>query len=295
MTGEQRCVTRELLPQPWAALKTSIPNATLTFHVHRFDGALGNASTNASSAPLGHPATVDAVHGAPGTVPASQGAGLDRPTDVGGLAEGTSPPAVQPAADSEGALRAPAVSQWALVAGPVLSAFVALAAIPILAWLLYHRLRREEVFGHPRRAAIVEVVRQRPGLSEREVAAALEMPHSLVDYHARHLANHGALRIRRVAGGKYLFPAGEERAKDHLAPLIRRGRTRCVLEAICEEPGMTLSALAARVGMSVSSAHWHVGRLQAEGLVASVREGREVRLRLSDGGKAAAMMLLAKP
>lgn len=88
-----------------------------------------------------------------------------------------------------------------------------------------------------------------------------------------------------LPGFRRYFPAGSvsPRALRALAEL-EGGSARPALEAIRRHPGLTLTELARRLGVSPAAAHKTVARLSKAGLVGKHRDGRRVRLLAIDRG-----------
>lgn len=283
----QPCVSTRMLPIPLGAARSVVPSADVSFHVERLGLYLlvggDGADSPRSAAGLG--AQDASADGAAGL------AGIDFP--AGGV---TLPGSDAGFGAAASALQGNEASGDSGMIDGLVAALPALFRIAVAlppAWYLYHRLERGEILRNPKRASILAQVQAQPGISQQELARALGMQHTLVDYHTRHLVNHGIVTQRRIGGNKCFFP-GTVRGNtaDVLRNLLQRGRTRDVLEDVAANPRTTLSALAGRVGMTVSSAHWHIARLQGFGLIASAREGRMVRLSVPPEQLAAACDVL---
>lgn len=69
-----------------------------------------------------------------------------------------------------------------------------------------HRLSLEEAIRHPRRAAILTAVAENPGIQFRELAAALGVSKTPIDYHTHRLIRSGLLRDEKRGQDRHFYP-----------------------------------------------------------------------------------------
>jgi DNA-binding transcriptional ArsR family regulator len=189
----------------------------------------------------------------------------------------TLPPAASPASGPAPPLPA---AQPQTASGAVLAALppgaglpLALAALALLAPILalYRRILPSRALGHPVREAMVRHIRDHPGEHESQLARALGLRHSHVQYHLRVLEDSRIVETRRFGGLKCLFETGRLSEAEKGSAMAERGRGPEVLAAVHDEPGIAQRALARRLGMSESSVKWHLDRLAASGIVRTER------------------------
>lgn len=139
-------------------------------------------------------------------------------------------------------------------------------------WLfapLYTRLPPSRVLDHPTRAAMMERVRERPGLTMGELQRDLGLANGALAYHVRRLVRAGLLRIATDGQARRLHPSGTGRVLS-VAPLQER------LLALLDERGPTSASEAAlALDASRQALHYHIRRLEARGLIDARKEGRE--------------------
>lgn len=145
---------------------------------------------------------------------------------------------------------------------------------------LYARLAPERVLDHGGRERVYAYVKQDPGVSTHELSQRVQFGWSTLSYHLRVLEKTG--KVVSVRDGRYkrffdresgLYANGRKLA---LAAL-RNATTRRVAQAIRIGPGTTQKQLSSDFGLTPSSIHWHVQRLQEAQLLERRRDGHWVR------------------
>lgn len=144
---------------------------------------------------------------------------------------------------------------------------------------LFSRLHRGELLDHPARAKLVQIVESQPGIHFHDLAMKAELANGTAVHHLRKLSDSGHLSVRRSGRYTCYFPGG--RVDPHAAaaaPLLKSDGAKQILEAVRNKPGMSNLELAQATGLQPSTVNYHVQRLSAAGLVAALRDGRNVRL-----------------
>ena len=180
--------------------------------------------------------------------------------DDGGALAGARPDAPARAAPAD----APARS-YATVAAAGALALALRLALP-----LYSRLARDRVLLHPRRARLLELLADRPGLHAREIARATGIPRAAVAHHLAVLRAHGLATTRRACGVLGWFVAGPSAGREERLALAQP-RRRAVAEAVAASPA-TQEELATRAGVTRRLAAYHLEALRREGLVEATEE-----------------------
>ncbi|HWH07839.1 MAG TPA: winged helix-turn-helix transcriptional regulator, partial [Candidatus Thermoplasmatota archaeon] len=192
--------------------------------------------------------------------------------EVAGFALAAPAPAPQPAA-----LTPAAVGAGAAAAG--LLALLVLAAAK--GWLaaLYSRLTRRQVLDAPARAAILELVRQEPGIHASALLERLGKAHGVGEYHLAVLEREGFLTSVRTAGFRRCFVTGAmTHAEMRAVAALRDGQAEKLYRIIEATPGIHLTDLAARAGLTLPYVSRQVKALAEAGLVDKVQTGRAVAL-----------------
>lgn len=144
---------------------------------------------------------------------------------------------------------------------------------------LFSRLHRGELLDHPARAKLVQIVESQPGIHFHDLAMKAELANGTAVHHLRKLSDSGHISVRRSGRYTCYFPGG--RVDPHAAaaaPLLKSEGAKQILEAVRNKPGMSNLELAQATGLQPSTVNYHVQRLSAAGLVAALRDGRNVRL-----------------
>lgn len=144
---------------------------------------------------------------------------------------------------------------------------------------LFSRLHRGELLDHPARAKLVQIVESQPGIHFHDLALKAELANGTAVHHLRKLSDSGHLSVRRSGRYTCYFPGG--RVDPHAAaaaPLLKSDGAKQILEAVRNKPGMSNLELAQATGLQPSTVNYHVQRLSQAGLVAALRDGRNVRL-----------------
>lgn len=144
---------------------------------------------------------------------------------------------------------------------------------------LYTRIRRPEALDHPVRQAMVDLVREEPGIHRQEIVRRLDLGKGAARHHLKKLVELGLLSRHDSQGYACYFPAGAiDRRVMAAAPALRSGSARRILEAIVGEPGLSNGEVAARTGLSPSTVSHHLARLQEADLVRAGGDGRALAL-----------------
>lgn len=154
---------------------------------------------------------------------------------------------------------------------------IVVVAVRIL-WALFSTLKPQTLLGHPRRAEILELVRNQPGLETSAVARTLGLGWTKADYHIRRLQQAGHVTRWRVDGRTALFPTrqGFARSEEKIALLHRTAFAR-IHSLLQRRPRLDQESVAAALGFTRQRAGQVLRRLEAAGLVRSSREPRRRR------------------
>lgn len=151
------------------------------------------------------------------------------------------------------------------------------------------RLDRDRVMNHPVRRDILDHLKKRPGATVQELADTAGVSNSRTAYHLSVLKREECVSERMVDGRRHFFL--------HAAPAVEPDRLRKralgradrapgrVLTFLRQSPGATVSHVARSLGFSPGHAHYHLTRLEKEGLLDRVRRGRRVRHYLTSEGQ----------
>ncbi len=173
-----------------------------------------------------------------------------------------------------------------------------------LALYIVFLAKRDDLLELDTRRRLFEVVQEYPGLHLRELARRVDMNPNHAKYHLQYLEKHGLLSSRKQGGYWTFFPRGEgtlgmrdtvdARQKEVLA-LLRRPIPLHVTLVLLDQDEASLSDLGEAVDASVSTLHYHMGKMEKAGLVESRRQGRERRFSLPDHDKVLELLMTYRP
>jgi DNA-binding MarR family transcriptional regulator len=165
-----------------------------------------------------------------------------------------------------------------------------LAALVYLVWPslkggslvgLFSRLQGPQLLAHPSRARLMEIIQAEPGIHFQDLVRRSGLPNGTAVHHVRKLEQGGFVAVRPLGRYTCYFPGTPDRASLAAAPVTKSDGARRILAEVAASPGLSGSELAVRLGLQPSTVAYHVKRLEQAGLLASVRDGRSVRLRTS--------------
>ncbi|NJE05371.1 ArsR family transcriptional regulator [Thermococcus sp. M36] len=131
-----------------------------------------------------------------------------------------------------------------------------------------------------RRNEILETIRNKPGITFRELARELGIGIGDLQYHLHRLEKEGAVFSRKVGRRRYLFPRGLEGDAQRLLIAISTETRRKILMLLMERD-MTQSGIAKALGLSQPTVSYHMGELARLGIVSARRDGKSVMYSLS--------------
>ena len=143
----------------------------------------------------------------------------------------------------------------------------------LTATLLFSRIVGDEALGHNRRSLIFEYVRGSPGATFSRLRRELGIGSGPLVHHLCVLERTGHVRVVRTRGRTSFFPAGVPLQAEATLSDVQRE----LLGAVSGEPGIDQVGLVRRLDLPRKNVAYHVGRLVAGGLLATVREHGKLR------------------
>lgn len=131
---------------------------------------------------------------------------------------------------------------------------------------LFSRVQGPKLLDHPLRAAIVHHVEANPGVHHQQLARALGKGKGTIEHHLAKLVAAGLVQRFRGTGYTCYFPQGTDAGQMAGAPVLKSDVAREVHRMLVQEPGLPLTTIAVRLGVSVPTVHYHVQRLRASGV-----------------------------
>ncbi|SDG32334.1 Predicted transcriptional regulator, containsd two HTH domains [Methanolobus vulcani] len=130
--------------------------------------------------------------------------------------------------------------------------------------------------GEKNRKKILSYVSENPGCSESDILSDLEMKRGTFRYHVDKLQLSNLLVAIRQGRFINYFSKGNSNEKSLQASVsnTQSDTRKCVLETICEEPGVTGKELSEKIGVDKSTIHWHITKLKDENAIRDEKDGR---------------------
>lgn len=174
-----------------------------------------------------------------------------------------------------GGSTAPAATAWL--------AFLGLATLLLVAPLL-HRLRASDTLLRlDLRKRLYDLLETPEGMTAGEAARASGVSRLTARYHLQLLQDHGLVTSQGV-GNRVVFHrngcgASREQRRAHSA--LRNPAARALLAAIATDPDRSLRGLARSAHLQLSTAYWHLNRLETLGMLSTRREPRRITFALT--------------
>lgn len=154
---------------------------------------------------------------------------------------------------------------------------VASLLLPIVLLALYRRLHSRKILDHPVRAAMVDIVKQAPGITVTDAGAAAGVDFKTALHHAQVLADYGHVDMSRQGRFIRLFENHSRygvNEKRYVVAFESDSRRR-ITKAILLEPGITQRELRERLEFAKSTVNFHVTKLAESGIVQPYPERRQ--------------------
>ena len=158
--------------------------------------------------------------------------------------------------------------------------FEVICSAGILVFLGYRTSRHP--LDHKKRSRIYGCIRDRPGITAAEIARATGINRGTTRYHLSRLREAGLVSAVNRGGRVGYFQSGYDATSKTICCHLRNDTRREIFALLLDHPGITQSEIANEIEISRSAAAWHLQRLDADGCIASDRDGRAVRYALTD-------------
>ncbi|AIU69079.1 regulatory protein [Thermococcus eurythermalis] len=131
-----------------------------------------------------------------------------------------------------------------------------------------------------RRKEILNYIRNRPGITFRELARELGLGIGDLQYHLGKLEKEGQVFSRRAGRRRYIFPAGFEEDAQRLLMAISTETRRQILLLLMKGP-MSQGEIAEKLGVSQPTVSYHMKELEKLGIVRAERTGKSIIYRIN--------------
>lgn len=178
-----------------------------------------------------------------------------------------------------------------LIVGEVAAIIGATAVVTILAVLLilklggkklsflvaplYTKLRHDDVLKNEIREEIYDYVLENPGTHFRTILTDLHLSNGTLSHHLNTLEKQDYIKSERDGSYRRYYPVGRKLVGTvyDLNPVQKK-----IMESVAITPGMSQKEVAAKVGISQPTAHYHLTALRNARLVELRREGKTQRV-----------------
>lgn len=152
---------------------------------------------------------------------------------------------------------------------------------------LFSRLAPEELASHPARQAILDALAAEPGIHFQALCRKLGKGRGVVGHHLSKLVDGGQVLAKRQGGFVCYFLAGQRVGNVAAVTATKAEGAQRLLDLLGQRPGLSGLELAQASGLSPSTVHYHLRRLQGAGLVMGLAQGRSLTMHLTADGHAA--------
>jgi predicted transcriptional regulator len=145
----------------------------------------------------------------------------------------------------------------------------------VMAYLGYRTSRHP--LDNKKRSRIYACIRDHPGIAPAKIARITGINRGTIRYHLSRLREAGQISVVHLEGGMGCFRNSDyDKTEKAVCLHLQNGTRRQIFALLLEKPGIAQSEIAEIVGISRSTAAWHLRRLAADGLVEANRDGRTV-------------------
>ncbi|MGQ9583461.1 MAG: winged helix-turn-helix transcriptional regulator [Thermoplasmatota archaeon] len=154
---------------------------------------------------------------------------------------------------------------------------------------LYTKIKRDDILDHFIRGQVYGYIKANPGEHYNSIKKALSLKNGTLMYHLKTLEREDF--IKSVVDGRFRrFYPKDMKIPDPSEELVLKMNhiQREILRIIRESPGISQKELAARIGLSPPTVHYHVDIMTAARLVTVRRAGRETQCFADEAGEGSA-------
>jgi len=153
---------------------------------------------------------------------------------------------------------------------------------------LFSRVEKDSALDQATRAQLHSLVEANPGIHFQEIVRRSGKGRGTVDHHLRKLVHVGLVVKQDGPGYACFFAKGvTDRRLMNAAPVLKSQGALAVLRASGAKVGSTGLELTAATGLDRGTVSYHLARLQGAALVTIERAGRELRVSITEVGRAA--------
>ncbi|MGB0652652.1 MAG: winged helix-turn-helix transcriptional regulator [Thermoplasmatota archaeon] len=140
---------------------------------------------------------------------------------------------------------------------------------------LFSRVRDDEVLQHPTRARLMDAIAAEPGIHFQELVRRSGGGRGATEQHLRRMERADLILRSADQGFVCYYPKGTDRRLIGVAAATKSPAAARLLDLVQRAPGISTPELRQVMGMSGSTIHHHLVRLEAAGLIEGRKDGRK--------------------
>lgn len=167
---------------------------------------------------------------------------------------------------------------WYIYAGIALSIICVLAVASISGRAYMESSRHENLV----RNDLVDLIAINPGINLTTIRNELQLSQGAVSYHLQRLEKVGMIYSQKGIKERRYYPASmgyrkveDQSAQDEIRTILSNPTTQAIVENL-RGGERTQNQIVKEIGVTPSTVHWHMERLEHAGLIRKRREGRTV-------------------
>lgn len=154
-----------------------------------------------------------------------------------------------------------------------------------LAFIILYRRKTSRNDSNPasHRELIRTYIREHPGRNKQEIADALSLPRSSLNYHLNRLQETQDIKAIRYGKQLHFLPAniGLTDNQKILLSLLSREKDHLIFQTLLTQPSLTLNEIAAELKLSRTTVIWYIQKLKRSRLLTTQKQERKLRYSLT--------------
>ncbi|MDV0443423.1 winged helix-turn-helix transcriptional regulator [Methanorbis rubei] len=169
-----------------------------------------------------------------------------------------------------------------LSTGKILSALYLASGLAFI--ILYRRkISRKDPDPNSRREQIRRYISEHPGRNTQQIADALSLPRSSLNYHLNRLQKTLDILPFTYDGQQRFLPANTGLTENQkiLLSILSKEKDHLIFQTLIDQPSLTRKEIAAQLGISTTTAVWYIHRLERSHLLTAKKQERKLRYSLT--------------
>ena len=175
---------------------------------------------------------------------------------------------------------------WYLYAGLALTVICIVAVVSISGRAYMESSRQENMV----RNDLIDLIAVNPGINLTSIRNELQLSQGAVSYHLQRLEKFGLIYSHKGIKERRYYPATmgysrmeDQSARDEIRTILSNPTTQAIVDAL-REGEMTQNQIVQNIGVTPSTVHWHMERLEQAKVIRKRRQGRTVVYSLREIG-----------